>query len=527
MSRTIITGWKRASAKLYLLTLLVMVGTHASHAHDVTPAGDRPDGTSLFADPTFNNGSWFFDRFAGSSQHHFIGRRTVALPNGDAVVAGRVSWAGQSNPEGAMHLGLVRYNAAGARVAWTAASSPYFHNGRQYIIYPKDEPSIPATRYAEVVDMVHRNGFLYVMVDSRYSPPNHAVFIVIFRTDGSYVATHTVFGDFEQNPRGAALLQLPGYFSPDRLLAVGTRTVNGLRTQSMMRFTFNANGTLALDAMPGATGGIKNIPMALPPLCLHTSPPVPFRCDMEASAATTSGIFGGIYIGGQIRRLGNAANTWDYIVTKIDQNGNVDSSFGTNGQVSVPVKSGRDRLVAIAALPIDLVADDLLLVGNIQWDSTFEDMAIAKVRFGSGAWQQLRDPTFGEDGVLYGESGCRFADSCTGASSALLQAGLLTVTGSTGNGGEERGLILRLNPDTGQVSYGTYCELGDGRCGGASNFGPTQSGLRIADMASLPGDRIIAAGTVTDTANGGRQLFGTVRWARPDTIFEHGFETAW
>lgn len=517
----------RLATGLWALTLALLSLPDAVSADGAAPTGDRPVGVSLFADPAFNGGNWFFDRFAGSSQNHFIGRRAAALPNGDVVIAGRVSWAGQSNPDGAMHLGLVRYNSNGARVAWPATSSPYFHNNRQYVIYPKDDPSIPATRYAEVVDLVHRSGYLYVMVDSRYAPPNHAVFIVIFNTNGSYVGTHTAFGDFDQNPRGAALLHLPGHFSPDHLIALGTRTLNGLRTQSMMRFAFNANGTLVLDAMPGASGGIKNIPVAQPPLCLHTEPPVPFRCDMEATAAATSGIFGGIYIGGQIRRLGNVANTWDYIVTKIDRDGNVDSDFGWNGQVSVPVRSGMDRLVKIVPRPTDLLSDDLLLVGNMHWNGPDWMATIAKVRSGNGLWPALRDPAFGEDGLLFIKGICRNTESCVGASSATLSSGLLTVAGSAGDADDERGFLLRIHPDTGEVTYGVNCQLGDGRCGGASNFGSAQSGLRIADIVPLPGDRMIAAGTVTDTANGGRQVFATARLARPDNIFDHGFETSW
>lgn len=69
-------------------------------------------------DKSWNNGLFYVDRFAAPSNHNVVSERMVLLGNGDVVVAGRVTYASPLNTSGPMWMGLVRYNAAGQRVAW-------------------------------------------------------------------------------------------------------------------------------------------------------------------------------------------------------------------------------------------------------------------------------------------------------------------------------------------------------------------------------------------------------------------------
>jgi hypothetical protein len=481
-------------------------------------------------DPTFNGGHHFADRFAGSTSANYQGRKLVVLANGDTVVAGRVSYGAQTDPAGWLHLGLVRYNASGQRVAWTGpGSSPYFHFNQQYVIYPKNDPSIPATRYRDVLDIAQYNGFLYVLVESDYAPPTRSVFVLVFRTDGTFVESHTIYGALAPDPRAAALAVLPGFaFAPARLLVIGTHTSPGtaLRRIWMARYGFTANGGLTAVPMPGANAnGHKDLPV--PPFGQCNSVPTPFQCHMMATAIAHALPFGDIYIGGSIQPFQNSTD-WDYIVTRVDIDGNPRGDFGIGSQATVPINlnsfGAPDFLADLVARPVSgpggfTVDAELFLVGNapVSLEANAETrIAIAKL----GPAGAL-DTAFGTGGRLFIPRCTDWAlDTCR-ATAAILERNRLIVAGfGYGSANGNPGILLDIGLRTGAVANNTSCHYGSSGCGGTI-FGHAY----LRDIAALPDGRLVAAGELTQADAGATQMFGTVAFRVRDVIFEHDFDS--
>jgi hypothetical protein len=481
------------------------------------------------ADVSFNGGRYYTDRFAGSTSTNYQGRKLVIMPNGDTVVAGRVSYGAQSDPAGWLHLGLVRYNAQGQRIAWTgASSSPYFHFNRQYVIYPKDNPSIPATRYKEVLDIAEYNGYLYVLVESDYSPPTRSVFVLVFRNDGTFVENHTIYGALAPDPRGAALAVMPGFaFAPGRLLVVGTHTPPGsaLRKIWMARYGFTASGGLASEPMPGANGnGHKDLPV--PPFGQCNSVPTPFQCHMTATAIAHTLPFGAIYIGGSIQTSPNSTD-WDYIVTKVSVDGTPQGDFGVAGQASVPINLNSfgatdlltDLVAKAVAGPGGFTVDaELFLVGNapISLAANAESrIAVAKL-LPSGAL----DTAFGTGGRLVVPSVCIGGYPCLARAAVRANSRVFVVGNSNRAGVIRGGILLGINEASGAIEDDVGCYYTTAGCGSGSVAGEAL----LYDIAALPDGRVTVTGELSEASAAYTSMFGTLRFGPPDRIFFNGFQ---
>lgn len=90
---------------------------------------EPPVGTPQIAkwnfDPTFAVHGWGIDRVSDSSAKNYYGRRIARLDNGDIVVAGLVPRSGSSISD---QLDLVRFTAAGRRIAWTSVDPIWSRN---------------------------------------------------------------------------------------------------------------------------------------------------------------------------------------------------------------------------------------------------------------------------------------------------------------------------------------------------------------------------------------------------------------
>jgi hypothetical protein len=154
-------------------------------------------------DPLFNAGAVKVDRFAGTSNANYHGRKSVRMPNGDVVVAGSVPAYGQLDGV-STNIGLVRYTPQGARVPWpTAGSFGFFNN--EYVIWPNSSTTAYFGRITSVVDMLLIRSRICVL--AAYQTGAERFFgVECFRSDGLKLGSypHFVVG-YNQDPVGVAM----------------------------------------------------------------------------------------------------------------------------------------------------------------------------------------------------------------------------------------------------------------------------------------------------------------------------------
>jgi hypothetical protein len=278
-------------------------------------------------DPTFNTGHFVFDHFAGPTAGDNSGLVSAALSNGDIVVAGLVAQSGHANPaNGLWNIGLVRYNAAGQRVAWSNPGA-YGFNSDQYVIYPSD--AAPIYQYMRDVKVI--GGVIYVMVDT--PDPSHSglgrqnVKIVAFREDGSTlnqgVLGIDVFGAAgigvdQEDFYGAQIVPIDS----TRMIVVATDYDANGPFMAINRLTILGAGGISRDTTWGSYYG-------------DTSNNTIMRYHGSAAAtvsyATTAVGFSGLqefYVAGSVEPQGDS----DIYVQKISSaTGAFVSSFGNSG----------------------------------------------------------------------------------------------------------------------------------------------------------------------------------------------------
>lgn len=191
----------RRNAQIVLLA--ASLGAGFAHANDeattVAPwSPEAVDGSvqPYVPDPSFNQGHLGLDHFAAPNGADEVGGPTAQLTNGDTLVAGLVPNYGATGTcnDGVTlcNIGLVHYNAAGARVAWSNPGD-IGHFGNQYVVYPGT-----GGLYQFIRDVKVRAGYIDVLVDeidsSHSGLGREDVRIVTFREDGSYLAQWPVFG---------------------------------------------------------------------------------------------------------------------------------------------------------------------------------------------------------------------------------------------------------------------------------------------------------------------------------------------
>ena len=185
----------RATARLIVVSLAPLAAqAWLAHAGVVMAADAVPWLPDSIASIEPYAGPLSLDHFAGPDSADQIGSVTAALGNGDRLVVGLVPKYNGANPaNGLWNLGLVRYDAAGHRVAWSNPGDHGFY-GNQYVIYPGSD----APQYQYVRDVKVQGGWIYILVDvqqqSQSGRGRQDVRIIQVREDGSTFSEWPVFG---------------------------------------------------------------------------------------------------------------------------------------------------------------------------------------------------------------------------------------------------------------------------------------------------------------------------------------------
>jgi len=178
------------------------------------------------------------------------------------------------------------------------------------------------------------------------------------------------------------------------------------------------------------------------------------------------------YPGGKLLLFGSYAGKGTGQITRLQANGAIDTSFGENGHVAMPLSDvavQRDgRLLVISAVPLHATADG-------------SDLILTKLLPSGGP-----DPAFGQDGTVLVDLGRRY-DSAGRV--AVARNGRILVSGTTATRADSRtgfldgvSVVARLLP--GGALDPTFS--GDGRV-----VLPGEGG--IADLANGPRGSILAA----------------------------------
>lgn len=316
----------------------------ATESSPVTTAASTDD--PLAHDRGFAGGNFFGDAFAGSPSNYNLGRRLVRLPNGDVVSAGLVAHVGASNTVG-RNLGLVRYNSAGQRIAWTnPGSGGHFSN--QYIITPNQANA----SYTEVVDIVATataQDRIFVLLNTDTPGGNKNINIIAFGFDGSFRGAVSPFLNTPGDKTGAGLVYYrEGLAETYKLVVIGTRfdTTKGRVIYRRMNAAGFDYETAVQDVHP--TNGPCSVNIQTGG-CIATS----------VTSVTWSAfdwLPPRIYVAG-VTTHNSDPNATNFFVTRIIGGNNTgvgyaDSSFGTGGTREVlfdVVPNGRDYATGVAA----------------------------------------------------------------------------------------------------------------------------------------------------------------------------------
>lgn len=329
---------------------------------------ELPNGANDFVyDPMFAVNGVSVDRFAGTSNAAYEGQKLLRLANGDVVVAGMIP-AGSGDQQ----LGIVRYSPSGRRVTWPSISAPYGHNANQYITYPNGAANSP--KITNVAAIAQRNGIIYVLVDDKYVDglEKYRAAIVAFADTGRFVGWWFIHPDNDvyNNARDMAI-------SGSRLTLLGGNSAGGWWTKFWTaRFDINSDGGLSFDSSFGGNGA--------PVFTLSTaaggcsSAQIGGFCPITGIAldyakGLTVPVSPKFYV--NFTKRYNNTGDHDPCVARFNNNGTLDTTFGTNGVTCVAFDNGgnnEDRAVGMhtdyhltGTFPNVSWAEDIYLVASV------------------------------------------------------------------------------------------------------------------------------------------------------------------
>lgn len=478
-------------------------------------------------DPVFNGGNWYVDAFAGSAQLSYRARKMLRLDTGELVVAGVVPKAGRDV------LGLVRYDEAGVRQAWSNPGSNGA-NGNQYLVF--DPSSVFPRPVEDVKDIVRFGDRLFVLVETlRYTmttqPPfqtffaGHAVDIYVFGTDGAYLGSTAVMSDSSTAARevfGAGIAVYGNLQFPETVSLVfgGTSLENGQGLPAFARYTVGDDAGLA---------PVTNLVYPNPGNRCGS----PRRCDIAGIAlGGRSGSVPRIYLGGSAFAFDN----WDFLALRVDANGVPVASFGGDGAATFGFNIAGDTLndggrAIVASGGILGNNDEIYVAGDVAVRCG-DGVGIAKFRADGS-----KDTTFGPGGF----GAVRFGDSYVAPGTACFNGTPDRYAHALALSGTKLALVGQTNRASifigGELNVDAYFGVVD-RASGLADFADDfpfrpagdsrHSGLW--DVVDGSNGRFAAAGDVRyrATAPGGvagKMQFATLRFApRLDAIFADGLE---
>lgn len=378
------TGARAHAAVRWLLvtamTLASIAPVQANEAENVASPGDAYPAAltddPLAHDPGFAGGTWFRDAFAGAASNYYLGRRIVRLGNGDTVSAGLVPQVGAANVPGRFHLGLVRYNAAGQRLAW-ANPGGNGHYGNQYVVFAYANVNTPGV--TEVVDIVASETAqdrIYVLLNYHFGDQTSAA-VAAFTHGGAFVDIAFAF-DTPAHETGAGLVYYrEGLSETYKLVVIGNRFETTKGRPVYRRYNVST-GSLVSEEGP------RDIHPAQGPCSINTQTG---GCIATAVTSVQWAAFDWlpprIYVAGVVTH--NAApDSTNFFVTRIKGGdgtgvGHWDPSFGSGGTREVAFDAGsnnRDYVTGVAARRGP--ADPAQPLGNNTGDRVFVTGQVAQ-----------------------------------------------------------------------------------------------------------------------------------------------------
>jgi uncharacterized delta-60 repeat protein len=215
---------------------------------------------------------------------------------------------------------------------------------------------------------------------------------------------------------------------------------------------------------------------------------------------------GKIVIAGQV----DSATGKDMAVVRLNANGSLDTTFNGTGKMTVAVASGTNQVSALA-----LTADGKVLVGGFA-PGTGSPMALVRVNADG-----TLDSTFGSSGVLTVIGG---AGPSQVTAIQVLASGKILVGGnartSTVAGADNDPVLMRLNADgSPDTSFGTN---------GVVKSHPTDANDNLTSMLVQPDGKIVTLGAVNVSSQSLNGLVAVTRYNADgslDTAFGNGGST--
>lgn len=380
-------------------------------------------------DPAFVNGRMGLDHFAGPNSADQVGALTAQLSNGDIVVAGLVPNFGSSgtcsNGTAMCNIGLVRYNQAGVRKAWTNPGE-YGNYANNYIIFPA---GIDAHKFQYIRDVKVLNGIIYVLVDEQVSTQaglgRQDVRIVAFGEDGGLKERITVFGNsFTSDPEdfyGAQMVLM----SNNRMIVTATDYDGTSSYLAATRLTISGAGILNYDVAWGVGYGGEDVPRLIryPASSAYT---VGYAVNQVGFPTQDD-----FYVAGSYEPQGDS----DVVVLKISSlTGAYKPEFGNNGFVGIDfaeVNSSRDDYAA----GLYVYRDDVYVGAQVS-RKCHNGIGLAKLNGATGAYITA----FGGSGkVVFGGQGnatlCYFGNNRDVPFAISATGGRIGVAGYGATGG--------------------------------------------------------------------------------------------
>lgn len=328
-----------------LLGLAMLAGALGVHAQQVNQVNDVPwnlfSAAPYLPDPTFNNGLYLADAFGGSVSDDRSGNPIVRLDNGDVVVAGIVpAFSGGHDP---INLGMVRYNAAGQRVAWANPGIYGFVNDN-YVIYPNSTDPTNSHNVQYVSDMKVLGNRIFVLVDSRFGGTDDIdSYLYVFGTDGALLRITKVFGSTGAEYSGGMViysnLMVPETVS---VVVVGS-TLNGV-----WRPTFR-KGTVNLDSSINFSPAVFPNPGNYCPTNRGC-----FLSSIDAGGSVSGD--GGpsrFYLGGSRQYNIPDNGNWDFLIMSVNANGTPNTNFAGAGVITIPFDDGGNNYDSVRSLIVN------------------------------------------------------------------------------------------------------------------------------------------------------------------------------
>ncbi|HVT33062.1 MAG TPA: hypothetical protein VHE32_10460 [Rhodanobacteraceae bacterium] len=341
-----------------LAVLLMLAAPAVAVAQTADEAPWVVDGSTYIPDPGYNSGLYGADAFAGSESYSYRAKKLVRLDNGDIIVAAIVP-AGSGSNGNAVNLGLVRYDAAGHRVAWTNPPPLNAFFGDQYIVYPNVNDANNQDTVSDVKDMRRIGDRIFILIDHPFAgTADMDARVLVFGTDGHFISTNsittTTAAEYGGGIAVASNLMLPETIT---LAYAGTTVVaDGTERPTYRRFTVEADGSLSpLTDIVYVTAGNY---------CDSTH-----DCELHGIAAGGSPIGAPTryYLVGGRQYLGD---DWDYLVFAVLPSGAPATSFSGDGAEFYAFDDGgNDHDVANTVYASRGILDDsVYLAGEVARD---------------------------------------------------------------------------------------------------------------------------------------------------------------